>query len=138
MGDDTRVLVVQQIGEQVEVVAAEITATLRETLTSIKPADAVPQDRVFSYHGKPLRSNVTTTFKKIVGKAGLENITLRTLRHTFASHLAMRGVPLMHIQQLMGHQDYKTTLIYAHLSTESHKGQVHHLPFADNIDDIRS
>ena len=36
----------------------------------------------------------------------------------------------MHIQQLLGHKSYETTLIYAHVSTESHRGQVIRLPYA--------
>lgn len=57
-----------------------------------------------------------------------------TLRHTYASHLAMRGVPLNSIAELLGHQDPVTTKIYAHLS-KSHLqdmakrldyGQVHY------------
>lgn len=37
------------------------------------------------------------------------------LRHTFGSHLAIAGVPLLTIRDLMGHQSVKTTEVYAHL-----------------------
>jgi len=40
------------------------------------------------------------------------------LRHTFASHLAMRGVPLVTIQKLMGHSTIQMTMRYAHLAPE--------------------
>ena len=39
-----------------------------------------------------------------------------TLRHTFASHLAMRGVPLRAIQDLLGHSTQVMAERYAHLS----------------------
>lgn len=38
---------------------------------------------------------------------------LHTLRHTFASHLAIKGTPIQEIQKLMNHQDIKQTLKYA-------------------------
>jgi site-specific recombinase XerD len=41
---------------------------------------------------------------------------LHVLRHTFCSHLAMRGAPAKAIQELAGHADLSTTLRYMHLS----------------------
>jgi hypothetical protein len=54
----------------------------------------------------------------IVAKAGLRHIGWHVLRHTFASHLAMRGVPIRHIQQLMGHSTIAMTERYAHLAPD--------------------
>jgi site-specific recombinase XerD len=53
-------------------------------------------------------------------KAGLHDVTCHTLRHTFASHLVMKGIDLVTIKKLMGHLDLNTTLIYAKV-TEEHK-----------------
>ena len=41
---------------------------------------------------------------------------IHILRHTFCSHLAMRGAPARAIQELAGHQDLGTTQRYMHLS----------------------
>jgi len=49
-------------------------------------------------------------------RAGLRSIGWHALRHTFASHLAMRGVPLKAIQELLGHSTIEMTMRYAHLS----------------------
>jgi len=38
------------------------------------------------------------------------------LRHTFASHMVMKGVALATVQQHLGHADIQTTMRYAHLA----------------------
>ena len=43
------------------------------------------------------------------------------LRHTCGSHLAMRGVPLKLIQDLMGHATIDMTMRHAHLSPDMHR-----------------
>lgn len=35
------------------------------------------------------------------------------LRHTFGTRMAAQGVPMRALQEMMGHRDFKTTLIYA-------------------------
>jgi len=47
----------------------------------------------------------------------LRNNGSHILRHTFCSHLAMRGVPARAIQELAGHRDLATTQRYMHLSS---------------------
>lgn len=49
-------------------------------------------------------------------RAGLRRIGWHALRHTFASHLAMRGVPLKAIQELLGHATIEMTMRYSHLA----------------------
>ena len=46
------------------------------------------------------------------------------LRHTFCSHLAMRGAPARAIQELAGHQDLITTQRYMHLSAAAIEGAI--------------
>ena len=46
-----------------------------------------------------------------------------TFRHTYASHLAMKGVPMKSIAELLGHRDPRTTDIYSHLS-QSHLAEM--------------
>ncbi len=48
--------------------------------------------------------------------ANLKNRGVHVLRHTFCSHLAMRGAPARAIQELAGHKDLSTTQRYMHLS----------------------
>ncbi len=51
-------------------------------------------------------------------KAGLRRIGWHVLRHTFASHLIMKGVPIKTVQELLGHATIEMTMRYAHLSPE--------------------
>lgn len=58
-------------------------------------------------------------FKKCVRSLGLDDkIHFHTLRHSFASNLAQRGVNLYVIQKLLGHSNITTTQIYSHLRNE--------------------
>ena len=50
-------------------------------------------------------------------RAGLAKQGVHILRHTFCSHLAMRGAPARAIQELAGHADLGTTQRYMHLSS---------------------
>ncbi|MGA2076604.1 MAG: site-specific integrase [Terriglobia bacterium] len=54
-------------------------------------------------------------FGKALRAAKIENFHWHDLRHSFASRLAMAGVPMRHIAELMGHSEIQTTMRYAHL-----------------------
>jgi len=59
---------------------------------------------------------VSKRFKYYVRLAKLpEEIHFHTLRHTCASWLAQNGVSLLTIQKILGHSDFRDTLIYSHL-----------------------
>jgi integrase len=53
---------------------------------------------------------------KVCQTAGLRKVTWHVLRHTFASQLAMKGVPLNAVQVLLGHSSITTTMRYAHVA----------------------
>jgi site-specific recombinase XerD len=56
--------------------------------------------------------------------AGLPNNGPHMLRHTFCSHLAMKGAPARAIQELAGHRDLVTTERYMHLSAAAIEGAI--------------
>ena len=67
--------------------------------------------------GRPFTNyRVNYEITRLCKRAGLRKIGWHTLRHTFASHLAMRGVPLPAVKELMGHASITTTMRYAHVA----------------------
>lgn len=51
-------------------------------------------------------------------KAGVPDVRIHDLRHTFASTLVNSGVPIYEVQKILGHQHIRTTERYAHLAPE--------------------
>jgi integrase len=88
-------------------------------------------DRIFNTN--PQKS-ILNTLNKLFN-ADIENddtkskVVIHTLRHTFASHLAMNGTPIYTIQKLMNHRDIKMTLRYAKLAPDSGRDAVVKLEF---------
>jgi len=71
--------------------------------------------------GRPFErdSDLSREFQRLVVKpSGLPHFSLHTLRHTFASHLVMKGVSIYKVSQWLGHKSVNTTMIYAHLAPQ--------------------
>jgi len=63
---------------------------------------------------------VQAIFEKARDKAGIkEDVTVHSLRHSFATHMLESGVDLRYIQELLGHKHSKTTEIYTRVSTKN-------------------
>ena len=80
---------------------------------------------------------MTKAIKRIAQKAGLARLggSWHCLRHTFASHLAMRGAPLRTIQELGGWADLSMVLRYSHL-TPDHRRDIIGLLDSKNRDSL--
>jgi len=72
--------------------------------------------RVFTYKGEPYERVYTQAWQKALKRAGLENFRWHDLRHTWASWLAQKGVPLSDIQEMGGWETPAMVQRYAHLS----------------------
>lgn len=72
---------------------------------------------------KPDKPITTRTIEKIFDtakrKAGIKkDVSIHSLRHSFATHLLERGTDIRYIQQLLGHASLSSTTIYLHLRNQ--------------------
>jgi len=77
--------------------------------------------RVYRHHAdeKPMQRAV----KKVAAQAGIKKqVTPNTLRHSFATHLLEGGQDIKAVQQLMGHADESTTMLYTKVMNVGRRG----------------
>lgn len=77
--------------------------------------------------GRPFQ-DMRTAFENACVAAKIENFRFHDLRHTAASHLAMAGIPLKAVGEILGHKTPSMTARYAHFSREHLKRAVDSLP----------
>jgi integrase len=79
--------------------------------------------------GSPLAHiTIHRALRRAASSAGIDRkVTPHLLRHTFASHAVLAGVPLRVVQEWLGHADISMTMRYAHLSPEGQGGMIERL-----------
>lgn len=71
---------------------------------------------VFTYRGKPIARLTTKAWYKALERAGIDNFRWHDLRHTWASWLVQKGVPLYAVQEMGGWKSAAMVRRYAHLA----------------------
>jgi integrase len=91
-------------------------------------------DLVFAHPhtGKPIdRSRLLKRFKSALAAAEVRPVRFHDLRHTFGTRMAAQGVPMRTLQEMMGHRDFKTTLIYADYAPSAREAEWVEAAFAN-------
>lgn len=88
----------------------------------IKAYIAAEKPRIFLFEGNDgnaySQRGAQWAISQAVKRAGIiKEVTLHTLRHTYATHLLEQGTNILVIKELLGHASIETTMVYLHLAT---------------------
>ena len=120
--DEHKIHINQGKGNKDRIVMLPVSiVSILQNYRSIYPSD----EWVFAgqYKGEAISTRtVQVVMQQAVAKAGLEKkATVHTLRHSFATHLLESGTDIRYIQQLLGHANVNTTMIYTHITPKAAK-----------------
>lgn len=120
--DAMRVLVQNAKGKKDRYVMlpSSVLADLRKYYIAYKP-------KIYLFEGQnggqyAIRS-AQQIFKQAMEKAGIRKVVgIHALRHSYATHLIQQGTDVRYVQDLLGHKDLKTTMLYTKLTDPEKRG----------------
>ena len=107
-----------------------LTTRVQDTLRRLRKGQGHPSGRVFLFRPNGRSEAVPYkqphgAWKSALRRAGVDpDLRIHDLRHTFASRLVSRGVPLFDVSKLLGHQTMAMTMRYAHLAPDAYEAAI--------------
>ncbi|MDY3203890.1 MAG: site-specific integrase [Arcobacter sp.] len=103
---------------------SQLKESLQNRIKSININDKV----LTTYPARRIKKILDDLFNQNIDVNDRKNrVVFHTLRHTFASHLAINGTPIFTIQKLMNHKDITMTMRYAKLAPDSGREAIENL-----------
>ena len=89
----------------------------------------IPLTYIFQRDKKLIEQNhIRRIFKRVLTKAGIREMRIHDIRHTYASLLLSQGESPVYVKEQLGHQSIQITVdIYGHLIPSSNRGAVNRL-----------
>lgn len=96
------------------------TVLLEDLRASASRCRPTPTDWIFSIDGRPIcYATASWRLHSLCTMSGVRRVGWHIFRHTYASRLVSRGIPLKVVQVLLGHQSITMTMRYSHLAPDA-------------------
>ena len=102
-----------------QAVAVPMTDRVQKIMKKCLSYSARPTEKVFCGVNYAWLNNIWQKARKDLGYADKKFYTIHLCRHTCASRLVQRGVPILLVKDWLGHEDIENTMIYAHLQPKA-------------------
>jgi|LSQX01.2.fsa_nt_gb site-specific recombinase XerD len=103
--------------DRVSLLSSRAELVISEYMDTYRPDDWLFEGDIKGRH--LTERTVQRVFEDSCKKAGIaKDVSVHSLRHSFATHLLENGTDIRYIQELLGHSSSKTTEIYTHVSTK--------------------
>lgn len=102
-----------------QAVAVPMTDRVQKIMKKCFSYSARPTEKVFCGVNYAWLNNIWQKARKDLGYADKKFYTIHLCRHTCASRLVQRGVPILLVKDWLGHEDIENTMIYAHLAPKA-------------------
>lgn len=114
--DENTLIVRQGKGkkDRLTVLSGKIKPELNKIIIAKKPSELVFESE---RGGKLAERTTQKIFENSLKRAGIKkDASFHSLRHSFATHLLENGIDVRYLQELLGHQNIRTTQIYTHVT----------------------